>query len=84
MEGVRNLLRIAKEWSELADRDSDMRKEERILRIQTLAQRISVGIYCSHIIYLILRSVTRSDSILASSETKTKLGHYILLIMQVD
>jgi hypothetical protein len=88
MHGVRNLLRIAKEWSQLTDRDAGKRKDAWILRIQILARRGSVSIYCSHITYLILRIVTKSNNILFYNawipfETETRLGYYLVLVVQV-
>ncbi|XP_021936576.1 uncharacterized protein LOC110838070 isoform X2 [Zootermopsis nevadensis] len=87
MQGVRNLVRMAREWSELAGRVADKKKDAWISRIQIVAWRGSGFFYCIHIIYLVLRIVSQSNNILFYNswipfETETNFGYYFILVVQ--
>lgn len=82
------MLKMARKWSELANRNADNRKDAWISRIQILARRGSVSIYCSHITYFALRIVTKSNNIIfydawVPFESDTNLGYFLVLVAQV-
>lgn len=90
MQGVRELLTIARTFSWSDTPSSDRRTNAALIsRVQRLALRTYITIAASHTSYVILRIVTKSKNTLFFNtwipfDGESKVAYILILILQVD